>query len=98
MFISVASVEPTYQTLLPYLYYVDNWKSLGAFLLPGKYIPQVTNDIDRTHKGNVEECRGALLTEYLKVGEVSWDKVIDSLEKSRYSNVAKMIKKDIFNI
>ena len=74
--------------------HVDNWKALGAHLLPEKYIPHLLNEIERTHKGNVDDCRGALLSEYIKVGEVSWNKVIDSLEKSRYCNVAKMIKQE----
>ena len=75
--------------------HVDDWKRLGAHLLPEKYIPHLLNQIERTYKGNVDDCRGALLSEYVKAGNVSWDKVIDSLEKSRYSNVAKMIKQDI---
>lgn len=89
--------KPTFQDLLPYIEHVDNWKVLGTYLLPEKYIPRVINDIERSYKGNADDCRGALLSEYIKVGDVSWNKVIDSLEKSRYSNVAKMIKKDIFN-
>ena len=91
--LTVASVEQTYQTSLPYIEHIDNWKSLGTHQLPEEYIPRVINDIEKTHKGNVEECRWALLTKYLKSGEVSWNKVINSLEKSHYSNVAKMIKK-----
>ena len=77
--------------------HVDNWKVLGTHLLPEKYIPYLLNEIERTHKGNVDDCREALLSKYIQVGEVSWDKVIDSLEKSHYPNVAKMIEKDIFN-
>ena len=88
------SVKPSYRNLLPYFEHVDDWKSLGAYLLPEKYIPRL-NDIERSYNGRVGECRGALLTEYLKVGEVSWTKVIGSLEKSDFSNVAKMIKRDI---
>ena len=95
--IIVCSDQPTYPDILPYIEHVDNWKLLGTHLLPKKYIPRIINDIDRTYKGNVEDCRAALLTEYIKVGEVSWNKIIDSLERSRYSNVSEMIKKDIFN-
>ena len=63
-------------------------------MLPEKYVPWRINDIDGSYKG-IDECRWALLREYLKVGEVSWNKVIDSMEKSHFSNVAKMIKNDI---
>ena len=94
LLLTVAPHKPTYVNLLPYMEYVDNWKVLGTHLLPEKYIPHLLNEIDRTHKGNVGDCRGTLLSEYIKVGNVSWDKVIDSLEKSHYSNVADMIKQD----
>ena len=63
-------------------------------MLPEKYIPHLLKEIERTHKGNVDDCRGALLSENIEVGEVSWNKVIDSLEKSRYCNVAEMIKQE----
>ena len=92
----IASVQPTYTKLLPYIEHVDNWKLFGTHLLPEKYT-RVINDIDRTCKGDVDDCRRALLTEYFKNGEVSWNKVISSLEKSHYSNVAKNIQKDIFD-
>ena len=81
--------------MLPYIEHVDDWRLLGTYLLPEKYTPRVINDIDRSHKGDVNECRQALLSEYINVGELSWNKVIDSLENSHYSNVAKMIKKDL---
>ena len=97
MLLTVASHKPTYQKLLPYMEHIDNWKVLGTHLLPEKYLPHLINEIDRTHRGNVEDCRGALLSEYIKVGEVSWDKIISSLEKSHYTNVADMIKQDILN-
>ena len=91
----IEPVQPTYRNLLPYIEHVNDWKLLGTYLLPDEYTPRVINDINKTHKGDVDECRQALLSEYIKVGEVSWSKIINSLEKSHYSNVAKMIKKDI---
>ena len=93
--LTVASDKPTYKNLLPYMEHVDDWNALGTHLLPEKYIPHLLNEIERTHKGNVNDCRRALLSKFINVGEVSWDKVINSLEKSHYSNVAKMIKEDI---
>jgi len=79
--------------LLPYFEHVDNWKSLGGYLLPEEYTPRLLNDIEQSYNGRVEECRTALITQYLKVGDISWSKVISSLEKSNFSNVAKI---DIF--
>ena len=89
----IEPVQPTYQNLLPYIEHVDDWKLLGTYLLPNEYTPRVINDNNRTHRGDVDECRHTLLLEYIKVGEVSWSKVINSLEKSCHSNVAKMIKR-----
>jgi len=62
------------------------------YLLPEKYQFEI-DIINTTHKGNVTECRFALIRTYLKVGEVSWNKVIDALEKSVNDNIAKDIKK-----
>ena len=98
LLLTIASHEPTYWNLLPYMEHVDDWKALGAHLLPVKYIPHVLNEIERMHKGYVGDCRSGLISEYIKVGEVSWYKVIDSLEKSRYYNVAEMIKQDMSKI
>jgi len=64
-------------------------------LLPENYTAQV-NVIDQTHKSDVNQCKWELLTEYFKVGDVSWNKVIDALEKSRHHNIAEKIKSDIF--
>lgn len=70
---------------------------MGAYLLPAKYASKI-NDIDKNHKQDVEECRWALITEYLKVGEVSWNKVVYALEKSGHPNTAEKIRDDIFNM
>ena len=95
LLLTVASHEPTYKNLLPYMERVVNWKTLGTHLLPEKYIPHFLEQIERTRNGNVEDCRRDLLSKFMEVGEVSWDKIIDSLKKSHYSNVAKIIKQDI---
>ena len=70
---------------------------MGAYLLPEKYASKI-NDIDKNHKQDVEECRWALIREYLKVGEVSWKKVVYALEKSGHPNIAKTIRGDMFNM
>ena len=89
------SVKPSYGNLLRYFEHVDDWKLLGSYLLPKEYTPRLLNDIERSYNGRVGECREALLTEYLKVGEVSWSKVISSCKESHFFNVARMIEKDI---
>ena len=92
----VTSGQPNYQNLLPYFEGVDDWKQLGMYLLPEDYTSRI-NDIHKNHKQDVAECRWALITEYLKVGEVSWDKVIYAVRKSGHSNIAEKIRRDIFN-
>ena len=43
---------------------VDKWKVLGRTqLLPEKYFPHLLNETERTHKGNVHDCRRDLLSE-----------------------------------
>lgn len=68
---------------------------MALYLLPEEY-GFLINDIDRNNK-NVAECRWALITEYLKVGVVLWDKVLYALHKSGYPNIAEKIRRDIFN-
>ena len=91
----VVSKQPNYHNLIPYFDGVSNWKQLGVYLLPTKYASKI-NDIEKNHKQDVEECRWALITEYLKVGEVSWNKVIYALEKSGHPNIAEKIRGNIF--
>lgn len=88
---------PNYQNLFPYFEDVSDWKKLGLHLLPETCTSRI-NDIDKNHKHDVAECRWALITEYLKVGELSWQKVIYALQKSGYPNIVEKIKRDIFNI
>ena len=85
-----------HQNLLPYFQDVCDWKQLGLYLLPENYTYQI-NDIERNHTNDVAQCRWALITAYLKVGEISWSKVIDALKKSGNPNIAKKIRNDILN-
>ena len=93
----LTSDQPNHQNLLPYFDGVSDWKRLGLYLLPEKYTPRI-DDIDKSHKQYVPDCRWELTTEYLKVGEVSWNKVIYALEKSGHPNIAGKIRRDVFNI
>ena len=93
----LTSDQPNHQNLLPYFEGVSEWKQLGLYLLPEKYTSRI-NDIDKSHKQYVPDCRWELTTEYLKVGEVSWNKVIYALEKSGHPNIAGNIRRDVFNI
>ena len=96
-FLLVASDQPDYQNLHPYLTDVSDWKQLAVHLLPREHISLI-DEIDRTYKGDVGECRWELIRKYLRVGEVSWNKVIYALEKSDHPNIAKKIKKEVLKI
>ena len=88
-FLLVATDKPKQTTLLPYFEGVADWKKLGLYLLPEKYQTRI-EDIAATYNGNVAECRGALIREYLKVGELTWNKVIFAFENSGNPNIAKI--------
>ena len=93
----VPSDQPNYQNLLSYFEDVSNWKQLGLYLLPEKYTSRI-NDIEKNYPQDIAQCRWALITEYLRVGEISWYKIIDAFEKSGNPNIAKKIGKDMLNI
>jgi len=92
-FLLLVSVDkPDLETLEPYFRRAVDWKLLGFKLLPKKY-RYVVNDIDAS-KREVKDCKLELLLAYFRVGEVSWDKVIDALENSGNDDIAKDIKED----
>ena len=70
---------------------------MGLYLLSENSTPQI-NDIEKNNPHDVAQCRWELITEYLKVGEISWHKVIDAFEKSGNLNIAKKIRSDVLNI
>ena len=47
--------------------------------------------IKKDYQG-VEACKAALYKEFLKCGVVTWDTVINALEKSGELNLAKQVK------
>ena len=66
-------------------------------MLPEKYTSRI-DDIQRNYPHDVEQCRWALITEYLRVGDISWSKIIDAFEKSGNPNIAKNIRSHRLNI
>ena len=76
---------------------VDNWKNLALQLIPADY-QFCIKDIEINHRGNIEQCRWELATEYLKAGEVSWRKLIDAFKKSGFENIASQVEKDVSNM
>jgi len=86
--------KPTYASLKLHFKGVVDWKTLAAFLLDD---PNGTTcaRIDKTHKGDVNECVDALIKEYMSYEEVSWEHVLDSLRKSSHRNLAKSIQEQL---
>ena len=63
---------------------------MAAHLLSDKDGTKVEN-IEKSYR-HIEGCRTAMIREYFKSGEVSWDKVLEALEKAGEQNTADKIK------
>jgi len=72
---------------------VSDWEVVGAHLLPAESAAQIAV-IDKTHKGDVTECKISLFQLYLRVGDVSWNTVITALRKAKYPHIAQKIQDD----
>lgn len=49
-------------------------------------------EIEKSKRFVVADCRTAMLTEYFKNCEVSWETVLNALTKANYINLAEEIK------
>jgi len=92
---SYLSDPPILPDLISSLRDVVNWDEFAAFLLPAEQQAQITI-IKENNSGNIDKCKMALYNYYLQVGDISWKKVVEALEKSRNPNVAKKIKQDYY--
>jgi len=82
---------PDKLTLLPQLKEVADWKKLATFLLDdvnGSIVPA----IERSNHYVVEDCRDAMINKFLKSGDKTWEKVIESLKLAGYKSLAKRIE------
>ena len=85
------SIAPSYIDLLTELQGVADWKKLAAYLLDdvsGNIVPV----INQTNLGDVDGCRDDMIRQFMKSGDVTWMKVIESLQKAGYTNLAKSIQ------
>ena len=71
---------------------VANWEDLATFLLDDADGSKV-HQIQRSNHYQVEDCRRAMIREFLKSGNVTWEKVLESLERASYTNLATDIEK-----
>ena len=60
---------------------------MAAFLLHDEN-GSITEEIEKSCNRDVNECRDRVIKQYLKKGDVSWQKVINSLRNADYTNVA----------
>ena len=80
--------------MLTYLADVVKWQSFGAYLLPKKYVGQL-QIIAANNMTNIPGAKQELYNLYFRVGELSWTKVVDALEKAGEITAAKKIKEDL---
>ena len=73
---------------------VDQWKVLAAFLLDDQD-GSTTERIEKSNHFDVTACCAALIREYLKSGDVSWQHVLKSLRVANYKNLAIKIQKEL---
>ena len=72
-----------------------DWYKFGAYLLPTESCGQL-EIIKKSNKGEIDDCKRDLYNLYFKVGDVSWDKVVEALEKANYPNIVKKIQEDFY--
>ena len=70
---------------------VSDWKTLAAFLLNDDDGSK-TEQIEKSNHYDVGDCKGAMIREYLKSGNVSWETVLACLRNAGYRNLAIDIK------
>ena len=94
MFLYYTLQSPNNQTLTKYFERVADWKTLAAFLLNDDDGSK-THQIEKSNHYDVEDCRGAMIREYLKSGNVSWETVLSCLRSAGYKNLANEIEKEV---
>ena len=83
--------EPTYTELIEQLEGVVSWKKVAAYLLSDKDGSKV-EIIARNNRHMIEDCRIDMIREYLKSGDISWEKVLEALKKAGEEATANKIQ------
>lgn len=94
MGIHCTCIEPTYQTLTHYFEKVTDWKKLGACLLDDDD-GTIIHKIEKSNRYDEGDCLCAMIREYLKSGNASWETVLSSLRSAKYINLATTIENDL---
>ena len=88
--VALILTEPTYKDLLKMLEKITDWSILAAFLLDDD--GSKTESIAKSNQYQVPDCRAAMIREYLKSGNVSWQNVLKALRAAGYTNLANEIE------
>ena len=97
-YISITVTAVTLPALTIRLKKLNDWKTFGIFLLPDTNSDTMVQNIEMSNPGGtVNRCKTALLQQYLKAGEVSWQRVIYALDAMGEDNLAAELKKE-FNM
>ena len=66
---------------------IADWKYIANYLLEGED-RSIIREIEREYYGDAFDCKAAMIRHYLKCSDVSWKKVLSSLRKAGYRNLA----------
>jgi len=79
---------------MKFLERVANWKTLCVFLLDD-FDGYIVRRIEKSNHHDVEGCRAAMIREFLKRGECTWEKVLWSLRRAGFRNLASDIENQL---
>jgi len=85
---------PNFLTLIVYFKRVPDWKKLAVFLLDDDDRCK-THVIEKSNHYDVDDCKVAMIREYLKSGNVSWEVVLDCLRNAGYKSLAAEIEEKL---
>jgi len=85
---------PTLSEWLSCLKDVTDWRNFAAHLLPSDSNVAEINKIERKYGGKVNDCMIELYGSYDRLGERTWTKIVEALEKSSHTNIAEEIRKE----
>ena len=94
----IGSNKPTIKLLIKYKEFAPRWYSLGLQLLEQKYIDDL-DIIQANYPADTERCCTEMFKHWLNVDtEASWDKLMNTLEKTGQNTLAQKIKQDVLTV
>ena len=84
-------IAPNNMVLQTELRGVAEWKKLATYLLDD-IDGDIVHAIEKSKHYDVDECQGEMIRRFMISGDVTWRKVIGSLQQAGYTNLAKDIQ------